>query len=66
MKNIHEIQIAFDNNPIADVGGVFLDISKAVNIEVWNSGFHSSCMHMGLKVNYLPYLRITFIIVNKE
>ena len=26
---IHEIQTAFDENPVADVRGIFLDISKA-------------------------------------
>ena len=34
---IHEIQTAFDNNPIVDVRGVFLDISKAFD-KVWHDG----------------------------
>ena len=34
---IHEIQTTFDNNPIADVRGVFLDISKAFD-KVWHDG----------------------------
>ena len=29
LSMIHEIQIAFDNNPTVDMRGVFLDISKA-------------------------------------
>ena len=32
---IHEIQIAFDENPTVDVRGVFLDISKAFG-KVWH------------------------------
>ena len=53
----HEIQATFDNSPTADMRGVFLDISK---------DFYSSYKLMWLKVNYLPYLKIIFIIVNKE
>ena len=34
---IHEIQTAFDENPTADVRGVFLDISKAFD-KVWHDG----------------------------
>ena len=56
MKNIHEIQIAFDNNPIADVGGVFLDISKAVNIKVWNSDFSFKLHAYGVEGELLALL----------
>ena len=34
---IHEIQTVFDENPTADVIGVFLDISKAFD-KVWHDG----------------------------
>ena len=34
---IFEIQIAFDENPISNVRGVFLDISKAFD-KVWHDG----------------------------
>ena len=34
---IHEIQIAFDENPTVDVRGVFLDLSKAFD-KVWQDG----------------------------
>ena len=34
---IHEIQTAFDENPTADVKGVFLDLSKAFD-KVWHDG----------------------------
>ena len=34
---IHEIQTAFDENPVADVRGIFLDISKAFD-KVWHEG----------------------------
>ena len=34
---IHEIQTVFDENPTADVRGVFLDISKAFD-KVWHEG----------------------------
>ena len=34
---IHEIRTTFDNNPIADVRGVFLDMSKAFD-KVWHDG----------------------------
>ena len=34
---IHEIQTAFDENPLADVGGIFLEISKAFD-KVWHEG----------------------------
>ena len=44
----------------------FLTSQKLLILKSGIVTFHSSCMHMGLKVNYLPYLRITFIIVNKE
>ena len=48
---IHEIQTTFDNNPIADVRGVFLDISKAFD-KVW---------HDGLRVNYSGYSKTKLI-----
>ena len=34
---IHETQTAFDENPVADVRGIFLDISKAFD-KVWHEG----------------------------
>ena len=34
LSKIHEIQTVFDNNPIVDVRGVFLDISKAFD-KLW-------------------------------
>ena len=34
---IHSIQTAFDENPIVDVRGVFLDLSKAFD-KVWHDG----------------------------
>ena len=63
LSNLREIQTAFDNNPTIDV--YFVTYQKPLTkpgIEV----FYSSYKLMGLKVNYLPYLKIIFIIVNKE
>ena len=34
---IHEIQSAFDDNPTADVRGIFSDISEAFD-KVWHDG----------------------------
>ena len=51
---VHEIQIAFDNNPNIDVKGVFLDISKAFH-KVWHDGLVFKLSHMVLRVNYFCY-----------
>ena len=61
---IHKIQTAFDNNPTVDVRGVFIDISKAFD-KIWHSDLLFKLQVMGLKVNYLPYLKIIFMIVNR-
>ena len=62
---IYEIEAAFDNNPTVDVRGVFLT-SEMPLIKSGIVVFYSSYKLMGLKVNYLPYLKIVFIIVSKD
>ena len=62
---IHEIQTAFDNNATVYVRGVFLDISKAFD-KVCMVVFYSSYKLIGLKIDYFHYLKIIFIIVNKD
>ena len=60
---IHEIQTAFDKDPIIDVRRVFLDTSKAFD-KVWNDEIIFKLMV--LKVNYFRYSKTILKIENKE
>ena len=53
---IHEIQTAFDNNPTADVRGVFLDISKAFD-KVWHDGLVFKLKSYGVEGELLSLLK---------
>ena len=53
---IHEIQTAFDNNPIVDVRGVFLDISKAFD-KVWHEGLVFKLKSYGVEGELLSLLK---------
>ena len=53
---IHEIQIAFDENPTVDVRGVFLDLSKAFD-KVWNDGIIFKLKAYGVEGELLSLLK---------
>ena len=53
---IHEIHIAFDNNPTIDVRGVFPDISKAFN-NVLHDGLIFKLKSYGVEGELLPLLK---------
>ena len=53
---IHEIQTAFDENPTADVRGVFLDISKAFD-KAWHGGLLYNLKAYGVQSEVLSLLR---------
>ena len=53
---IHEIQTAFDENPIVDVTGVFLDISKAFD-KVWHDGIIFKLKASGVEGELLLLLK---------
>ena len=52
---IHEIQTAFDENPVADVRGIFLDISKAFD-KVWHEGLLYNWKTYGIEGQLLSLL----------
>ena len=49
------MQTAFDNNPAVDVGGIFLDISKAFD-KVWHIGFLFKLKAYGIDGEFLSLL----------
>ena len=53
---IHEIQTAFDENPTVDVGGVFLDISKAFD-KVWHDRIIFKLKFFGVEGELLSLLK---------
>ena len=52
---IHEIQTAFDNNPTADVRGVFHHISKAFE-KIWHAGLVFKLKSYGVEGELLSLL----------
>ena len=53
---IHEIQTAFDNNPVVDVRGVFLDISNRFD-KVWRDGLVLKLKSVGVEGELLSLLK---------
>ena len=53
---IHEIQTAFNENPIVDVRGIFLDISKAFD-KVWHDGIIFKLKAYGIEGELLSLLK---------
>ena len=60
---IREIQTAFDENPVADVRGIFLDISKAFD-KVWHEGLFYKLKTYGIEGQLLSLL--TNYLENRE
>ena len=52
---IHEIQTAFDESPVADVRGIFLDIFKAFD-KVWHEGLLYKLKTYGIEGQLLSLL----------
>ena len=53
---IHEIQTAFDNSPVVDVRGVFLDISNRFD-KVWRDGLVLKLKSVGVEGELLSLLK---------
>ena len=56
---IHEIQIAFNENPTVDVRGVFLDITKTFD-KVWHDGLLYKWKTCGVQSDLLSLLKNCF------